>query len=406
MFIINSLLDLDFYKLTMGQVQWHNYRETPVRFAFTNRTQSVKLGEVLALDQLHRQLQHVCTLRFQDDELHYLSQIDCGDRSMFAPAYIDWLAQLKLPEYRLQVKDGQLDLSFPGLWPVVTFWETISLSIVNELFYLTILQGDREEALAIGRERLTEKIQRIQRECPDITLSDFGTRRRFSQAWQEEVVATLKRALPHNFLGTSCVDIARRLGVKPMGTSAHEMYMVLSGIFHGSDDEIRASHNRVLRDWWAAYGWELSVALTDTYGSDFFFRDMTAEQATKWKSLRQDSGDPIQFGERAIQFYKGYNIDPTQKLLVFSDGLILDEIIRIYRHFVGRIKTTYGWGTNLTNDVGQKALSLIVKPIESCGYATGKLTDNLAKAQGPLEIIERFKLIFGHSVTDRQECVY
>ncbi len=405
--IIKSLLDLDFYKLTMGQVQWHNYRDVVVRLGFNNRMKKIRLAEVINLDELKAELHHVRSLRFQDDELHYLSQIDCGDRAMFAPGYLDFLAQVRLPPYSLLQKDGQLDLGFAGRWPEVTFWETISLSTINELYYRSLLHDDEyQSAILTGRERLANKIARIKSECPDLKFSDFGTRRRFSREWQEEVATTMARELPGNFLGTSCVDIARRHNLKPMGTSAHEMYMVLAAISARNLDSIRSSHNRVLRDWWAAYGKELSIALTDTFGSEFFFRDMTAQQAKDWKGLRHDSADPIRFGDRAIGFYQGHAIPPLEKLIVFSDGLDLDRIIQLLTYFRRRIGTTYGWGTNLTNDMGHMALSLVVKPVMANGNPTVKMSDNLAKATGPEDEINLYKQVFGYTGTLVERCVY
>jgi nicotinate phosphoribosyltransferase len=185
-------------------------------------------------------------------------------------------------------------------------------------------------------------------------------------------------------------------GLVPMGTSAHELYMVMSGIMHESDDLIRASHNQVLQDWWELYGWGLSVAVTDTYGSEFFFRDMDREQARVWKGLRHDSGDPFEFGERAIGFYEGLGIDPREKLIIFSDGLELETILALSERFQGRVKLSFGWGTNLTNDLGFDPISIVVKAIEADGRRTVKLSDNLAKATGTQEDIQRFRRIFGH----------
>ena len=138
---------------------------------------------------------------------------------------------------------------------------------------------------------------------------------------------------------------------------------------------------------------------------------MTKEQAEKWKGLRQDSGDPIEFGEKAIKFYKGHGIDPRTKFIVFSDGLDVDSMIKITNHFRNRIKfaffkTTYGWGTNATNDLGPNPISMVIKLVESCGHGTVKLSDNLAKATGKPEDIERFKKIFGHTATLNEECRY
>ena len=183
--------------------------------------------------------------------------------------------------------------------------------------------------------------------------------------------------------------------------------MACSGIYHGSDGDIRHSHQRLLHDWWEMYGYGLSIALTDTYGSDFFFRDMSAEQARRWKGVRQDSGDPIAFGETAIRFYESHGIDPREKIIVFSDGLTSDVIVKIADYFKGRIKTTFGWGTNLTNDRGSVTpLSIVVKLVKANGHGTVKLSDNLAKAIGAPEDVLRFKRIFGYTATMNETPTY
>lgn len=206
------------------------------------------------------------------------------------------------------------------------------------------------------------------------------TRWRFSRDWQTYVDRILAGGLPGQFLGTSETESAMEHGLVPMGTSAHEMYMVMPGIMHESDESIRPSHNRALQDWWKEYGWGLSIALTDTYGSDFFFRDMAAEQARAWKGQRHDSGDPFAFGEKALAFYQRQGVDAREKMLIFSDGLDLETILRLAERFAGRVKVSFGWGTNLTNDLGFPALSLVVKAVEADGHPTVKLSDNLAKA--------------------------
>ena len=184
------------------------------------------------------------------------------------------------------------------------------------------------------------------------------------------------------------------------------MDMAYSGIFHGSDEDIRSSHQKVIQDWWNEYGVGLSIALTDTYGTDFFFQDMTPEQAVQWKGLRQDSGDPFVFTDKALAFYQRCGVDYLKKFIVFSDGLDVGTIIKLADYCKGKVKATFGWGTNLTNDLGFPALSLIVKLIESNGHGTVKLSDNLAKALGKPEDVERFKKIFGYTGTEYKEVKY
>jgi nicotinate phosphoribosyltransferase len=264
---------------------------------------------------------------------------------------------------------------------------------------------EKDLVFARGKTRLAEKI-RVLRGRPEISFIDFGTRRRFSRDWQRYVDRSLAQEISQQFLGTSSTESAMLHGLVPMGTSAHELTMVMSGIMHDSDDLIRASHNRVLKDWWELYGWGLSVAVTDTYGSEFFFRDMEPEQARAWKGLRHDSGDPFEFGEKAIRFYQELGIDPREKLLIFSDGLELRTILALSRTFHDRIKLSFGWGTNLTNDLGFEPISIVVKAIEANGHRTVKLTDNLAKATGSREDIARFKRIFGHSHENEEAVRY
>ncbi len=409
--IINSLLDTDFYKFTMGQQVFLKHRNVPIRCDFKNRTKRIWLSDFVDEAELRRELDHVRDLRFTNSELHYLRGTNEYQDRMFSEDYLKFLEDLRLPPYHLERgPDGQIVVEVRGSWSEVIYWETFILSIVNELYYRKLLSKlspfDQELIFAEGKIRLKKKLEDL-RERPAISFTDFGTRRRFSREWQDYVVGVLSRELSKmQFRGTSNVFLAMKHGLLPMGTAAHEMFIISSGIHHGSDQEILASHGQVLDDWWDQYGYGLSIALTDTYGTDFFFRDMTAEQAKKWKGFRQDSGDPIQFGEKAIAFYAKHGIDPKEKMIVFSDGLDVQTMIGIHDHFVGRINVTFGWGTNLTNDLGLAPLSLVVKPVEACGNGLVKLSDNLAKAIGKPEDIERFKKIFGYSSDDYQECRY
>lgn len=407
--IIQSLLDTDFYKFTMGHWVFKRYPYIAVRYAFKNRTARVRLADYIDEAALRRELDHVRTLRVNPSELHYLrGTSEYGDR-IFSEDYLTFLKELRLPPYALERVDGTYKLEFVGVWCEAIYWETLALSIINELYYRTLMERlsalERDVVMATGTLRLAEKIK-ILRSRPDIAFSDFGTRRRFSRGWQEYVVRGLAQAMPEQLLGTSNTVMAMQYGLRPIGTLAHELYMVMAGIMAESDGTIRASHNRVLQAWWEEYGWGLSIALTDTYGTDFFFRDMTAEQARVWKGLRQDSGDPMAFGEKAIAFYEQHGIDPHDKLVVFSDGLDLGTIVKLADHFAGRIRVSFGWGTNLTNDLGFEALSLVIKVVEANGQRTVKLSDNLAKATGNAPDIERFKRVFGHTVTTFEDCRY
>jgi len=407
--IIRSLLDLDYYKLTMAQIAWKYFREIPVTYAFKNRTTGVRLSERIPLDELMVEVDYARNLKFAKEEISYLRESKYIKAGFFSEDFLGFLENLRLPAPQIIISDGNYQIKVKGSWPETILWETLILSIMNELYYRHLI-GDHaamNDALQEGLSRLNAKIAAIKNHSSlPLLITDFGTRRRFSQEWQEEVVKKMTNELPSQFLGTSNVWLAKKYDLRPIGTFAHEMYMVFSGIYHGNDEEIKSSHNKVLQLWWQEYGESLSTALTDTYGTDFFFRDFTAEQANLWRGFRHDSGDPIEFGEKTIVFYQNHGIDPKTKVIVFSDGLDLPTIFRLNEHFSGRIKVMFGWGTNLTNDCGYPALSLVIKIVESCGYGSVKLSDNLAKAIGKPEDIERFKRIFGHTVTTNEPCKY
>lgn len=407
--IIQSLMDIDFYKFTMGQLVFKRYANVPVKYAFKNRTPNVRLADIIDEKELRQELDYARTLRFNNSELHYLRGTNEYQERMFAEGYLEFLKNFQMPGYRLEKLDGNYQLEFFGPWTKTIYWETIALAIVNELYYagLTKNKSDFEKDCvhAEGIKRLAHKIEAL-RQKPHITFSDFGTRRRFSRNWQDYVVKTLAKEMPKQFIGTSNTELAMMHGLMPIGTSAHERDMVMACLVGETDEGLLASLNKVLQDWWEQYGWGLSIALTDTFGTDFFFRNMTREQAHSWKGLRQDSGNPIEFGEKAIAFYKRHGIDSREKLLIFSDGLEVETIIKIADHFRGRTKTTFGWGTNLTNDLGFKPLSLVIKIIEANGRPAVKLSDNLAKAIGDPAEIERYKHVFGYTKDTYEECKY
>lgn len=406
--IIRSLLDLDLYKLTMAQMVLDLHTQVYVKYAFKNRTKKVRLAKHIDVGELREQLDHVRDLRFSKQELEYLKTIEVDNKRIFFKGYFfDFLGELQLPPYELEIVDSVFQITVDSLWPLGIFWETIILSIVNELYYKSLFGRLALFSVTVEGYGRQIKKMKILGDNPDIKFIEFGTRRRFSRSWQESVVETLALVLPREqFLGTSNVKLAMDYSLQPLGTMAHELFMVYQALYGRSDEEIRESHNKVMQDWYNFYGRPLSIALTDTCGSDFFFQDMTEGQARQWKGLRQDSGDPIAFGEKAIKFYENYGIDPREKLLVFSDGLDIETILKIHNHFKGQINVSFGWGTNLTNDLGPEPLSLVVKAVEANGHGLVKLSDNLAKATGSPEDIERFKKIFGYAGEDYQECRY
>lgn len=409
--IVISLLDLDFYKISMGQWVFHRYPDVLVRYAFRCRTPGIPLAEIIAEKELRQELDHVRTLRFNNSELHYLRGTNEYEERMFKEAYLEFLKDLRMPSYELERVGDTYCLEFPGKWSEAIYWETIALAIVNELYYRALMvrlgSFERDVVHANGVIRLCEKLKTL-RDHGRVMFSDFGTRRRFSKAWHDYVVRTLSEELPRTqFIGTSNVYLAMKYGLMPIGTSAHELFMIRAGMCE-TDEEIRKSQLGVVDEWWDEYHWGLSIFLPDTYGSDWFLQNvMTEERARTWKGTRQDSGDPIEFGEKLIAHYEHLGIDPRDKLLIPSDGLDVGAMTHITDYFAGRIRVSCGWGTNLTNDLGLQPLSLIIKPVEVLGRKLVKLSDNVAKAtSGSAEEIERYKKIFGYTSTFEQRPLY
>lgn len=412
--IIKSLLDTDFYKFTMGQMVWRYYRDTEVEFSLINRSK-VPLAEVISENDLRRELDHARTLRFNNSELHYIRGTnEYGDR-MFSEDFLEFLRSMQLPSYKLERVDNDYRLDFSGTWQSVMFWETIALSIVSELYYRYYLDKmtrfERDTVFATGISRLMEKIK-LWRLYPDVLFSDFGTRRRFCGPWQDYEVGILREELPNQFRGTSNVLFASRHGVLPMGTCAHETFMVVAALAFAKSDVRRPdseiliqAQNEVLAKWYELYGSGLSIALTDTFGSPFFFETAPDWVARDWKGTRQDSGDPFKYGASAIKWHRRHGVNPADKLIVFSDQLNVELMVKLYLNFRGQIKTTFGIGTNLTNDLGLKSISLVVKPSKANGRSTVKLSDNLAKAMGEHNEVKRYKFAVGYTNTESIECI-
>ncbi len=394
---------LDYYKPTMSQHHFEHNPDTEVTFTFKNRGEQ-RLADYLTVEDLQARFDAIQERGFTDDELDYYAELKHPDgTAAFSTNYLNYLRGNELPRVNVAFNEDQDDIAMTatGDAPLVTFWETVIMSEVNEMYfenYLVKHNVDPAALYAEGDRRLTQKIEQL-RERPDIKFSEFGTRRHFSYKWQRYVTNRLRRECPDNFVGTSNVALSEEIGYQPIGTFAHEMPMIYAGIADAKSEDIRQSHNQFLQDWRNQYGDNLNVALTDTFGTDFFFEDFTPEQAREWNALRHDSGDPIEFGEKTIAFYKANGIDPATKTIVFSDGLNLDKIIELQDHFGGRINTTYGWGTTLTNDLGIKPLNIVMKATHvtlpnGAEADLVKLSDNKGKHTGPEAQIKRYQTIF------------
>jgi nicotinate phosphoribosyltransferase len=404
--IIRSLLDTDFYKLLMLQMIWGLYPDVNATFSLINRTTSVLLADDVDEGELRAQLDHARTLRFTKKEMIWLAGNSFyGRAQIFEPGFLKWMADFQLPEYELSKRDGQFHLEFHGPWTHTTMWEIPALAILNELRSRSAMKDlDRFELdvlYARAKARMWSKVERL-RELPDLRVSDFGTRRRHSFLWQRWCVEALKEGLGDAFNGTSNVLLAMDNDLEALGTNAHELPMVLAAL-STSDEELLQAPYKVLQEWNQYYGGNLLIVLPDTFGTDAFLRN-APDWVADWTGFRPDSAPAIEGGEKILKWWRSKGVDPREKLIVFSDGLDADTIERAYLHFENKVRMSFGWGTNLTNDfsgcapsesVNLSPISIVCKVTSANGRPAVKLSDNPNKATGDKKIIERYLELFG-----------
>ena len=402
--IVRSLLDTDFYKLLMCQSIFRNKPDTSVTFSLINRSKNIKLAELIDEGELREQLDHIRSLSLSRGESTWLrGNTFYGKRQMFRSDFMEWFETLKLPPYHLEKKAGQYELTFEGSWPEVMLWEVPALSVLMELRGRAVLNKmakfELEVLYARAMTKLWEKIENL-RDIEDLKIADFGTRRRHSFLWQDWAVQAMLEGLEDKFIGTSNCLIAMKRDIEAIGTNAHELPMIYSALAK-SDEELANAPYQVLADWHEEHDGNLRIILPDTYGTEAFLK-RAPDWLKQWTGIRIDSGDPVEGAEAAIAWWKDKGENPEDKLVIFSDGLDTPTIRDLHQKFNERVKVSFGWGTNLTNDFrglvsdgSLDAFSLVCKPIKANETPTVKLSDNLNKAMGPSEEINRYKRVFG-----------
>ena len=412
--IVRSLIDTDFYKLLMCQSIFRNKPDTQVTFSLINRSKSIRLAELVDEGELREQLDHIRSLSLTRGESTWLrGNTFYGQRSMFTPEFMEWFEALRLPPYHLEVRDGQYELTFEGSWPEVMLWEIPALAVLMELRSRAVLHDMRRFELQVlyarAMTKLWEKVERL-RPLDGLSIADFGTRRRHSFLWQDWCVQAMVEGLGDKFVGTSNCLIAKNRDLEAIGTNAHELPMVYAALAEDDAALARAPYD-VLSDWHEEHSGNLRIILPDTYGTKGFLDD-APDWLAGWTGIRIGSGDPAAGAETAIEWWKSRGEDPTQKRVIFSDGLDEDKIIALHQQFSGRVRVSFGWGTLLTNDfrglTGNDALtpfSLVCKAVAADGKPTVKLSDNPNKAMGPADQVARYKRVFGVGEQEEMEVV-
>ena len=378
MAIIRSLLDTDLYKFTMLQVVLHQFPETHSVYEFRCRNNAdtvYPLAEIKS--DLEAELDALCTLKLTQDELDYLRGL-----RFIKSDFVDYLELFQLKRRFVTVttdEAGRLHIRVEGPMIQAMFFEIYILAIVNELYFRRL---ETPEVLAEGERRLQEKAARLKifagsqnPEDPPFLVSDFGPRRRYNLKWQEHVVRTFHQAAPEVFRGTSNVYLAKKLGLTPIGTMAHEFLQA----FQALDVRLRDFQKAALEAWVHEYRGDLGIALTDVVGMDAFLRDFDLYFAKLFDGLRHDSGDPYVWGDKAYRHYQKLKIDSRTKMLTFSDGLDLQRAWDLHQYFKDRFKTSFGIGTNLTNDMGHEPLNIVLKLVECNGQSVAKISDTPGK---------------------------
>lgn len=390
--IVKSLLENDLYKFPMWQTMLHKRPEATAEYDFVCRsTPEYPLVELL--DDVKQQLDHLCSLQFADDELDYLANL-----RYLKPDFIEFLSLFRFKTKYLKVFAEGDSLRIQAIGPQVHVmnFEIFCLYIVSELYFRRF---DQAALLAEGRRRLNEKLAVLKSFTAEplkvhpFELFDFGLRRRAWGSWQEEVVRTFQAEVPGLFKGTSNVYLAKKFGLTPIGTMAHEYLQS----YQAHKVRLREFQRTALEDWAQEFRGDLGIALTDTIGMDAFLRDFDLYFAKLFDGLRHDSGEPVAWGEKAIAHYQNLRIDPHGKRLVFSDGLDIPKAIDLYRHFADRIQLGFGIGTNLTNDLGPKPLNIVMKLVRCNGDPVAKLSDAPGKTLcNDQTFIAYLRQIFNH----------
>ena len=382
--IIHSLLDTDLYKFTMMQVVLHHFPGARVEYRFKCRNPGVDLAQFAG--QIRDEVRSLCSLQFRDAELAYL-------RSMrfIKSDFVDFLGLFRLNEKYINIvpqPSGELEIRIKGPWLHTILFEIPVLAIVNEVYFRnTQKKPDFEE----GRRRLETKITQLQDAgLADLKIADYGTRRRFSKDWHEEVLRTSAARLGAvtsppvqappgarlpQLAGTSNVLYAMKLGLIPLGTMAHEYLQACQAL----GPRLRDSQIFGFESWAREYRGDLGIALSDVYGMNAFLRDFDMYFCKLFDGARHDCGDPFQWGERMLAHYVANRVDPRTKTLIFSDGLTVPRTIELYQQFRGRCQLAFGIGTNLTNDLGYEPLQIVIKMIHCNDQPVAKLSDTPSK---------------------------
>ncbi len=388
--IITSLLANDLYKFTMQQLVLNQFPNIEVEFKFHNRGKTAFPRGFAR--KLQEQVDAMGDLRLKREEINFLRT----SAHFLKGSYLEWLAGFSPDPSHVHIsqRGERLDVTVKGPWYQVIYWEVPLMATISELYFIETGQKPDNKWL----QRAIQKGQILK--ANGVTFADFGLRRRYSAYVHEEVVKALMQFKKQSgdkggFVGTSNVELAYKYGLRPIGTMAHELPMVMATVFG-----FQSANEKVLEKWLEEYNGDLGIALPDTFTTEVFLRSFDRKFAMMFDGVRQDSGDPKEFAEKIIAHYQSVEIDPRTKTIVFSDGLNPEKAVELTRYCEGRIKCSFGIGTNFSNDVGVKPLNIVIKANKAkrSGWPwlpTVKLSDTKGKITGSKAMAYIAKTLLG-----------
>ncbi len=381
--IVTSLLDTDLYKFNMNQVIFHKHTSLMGQYYFKCRNEGVKFTQEMA-EEIRSQIDHLCSLRFKQDELDYMRSI-----RFIKDDYVEFLRLWHPMRDYVSVKllnSGELSIVVDGpLFSAMQF-EIYLLEIVNEVYFR--FKYDYNKLLKSAEERLDAKIKAMNEGKYTFKFAEFGCRRRLSREWEDVVVRRFCEETK-NCVGTSNVYLAMKHNVTPIGTYAHEFVQMYQGI---PSIPLAFTNHYAMQDWYDEYKGDNGTALSDTITTDLFLLDFDRSMVNNYTGVRHDSGDPYAWGEKIINHYKSYGVDPKTKLLLFSDSLDFDRAQKLHDYFKDKTKVSFGIGTFCSNDTSEEALNIVIKLQYVNGRPVAKLSDNPEKAMcQDMEYLEYLK---------------
>ncbi len=382
--IVVSLLDTDLYKFNMDQVIFHKHTDLCGQYYFKCRNEGVVFTQEM-VKEINEQIDHLCTLRFNRQELDYLRSI-----RFIKDDYVEFLRLWHPIRDYVSVSlsdNGELSVIVDGpLFSAMQF-EIYLLEIINEVYFRS--RYDYQKLRKSAEEKLDGKIKAMNDGTYTFKFAEFGCRRRLSREWEEEVVRRLVTQTG-NCIGTSDVYLAMKNNVTPIGTYAHEFVQMYQGI---DSIPLAFTNYYAMKDWYNEYDGDNGTALTDTVTTDLFLLDFNRSMVNNYTGVRHDSGDPYAWGEKIIQHYKKYGVDPKTKLLLFSDSLDFDRAQELYDYFKDRTKVSFGIGTFISNDTCEQALNIVIKLQYVNGRPVAKLSDvpgkSMCRDENYLEYLKR-----------------